>query len=304
MLLLSPGALLTLALLADTAGSAEQPRLFECSAAPRIDLMATPVETKPGVCVKPGEPTTFVFGTPLPSGAVVLSDNSSMDFAQGGVFVTVYPKRSFLPGERVKLTVRFGDGSAPEEAAFWLVGHAVHGARSVEVLRQARSADALQREATEARAEASQCQEEKARLLAERTAPEALMGAAWLEGTGEIRSKDIFNGLEQHPDNALTVEAAKSYSHSGSVAVRLQLLNLDAKPWTVVGAELKDSKGAQVEFFAWQGSAISSAARGFVVTGATRDSKQQFDCPCFIKLWEAQGTRTVTLKNVTFPLGE
>jgi uncharacterized protein DUF2381 len=76
--------------------------------------------------------TTLVFGAPLLPGAAVLSDNRSLGLAKGDDFVTVYPKRSFLPGERVKLTVRFGDGAAPEEAAFWLVGRSAQGARSVE----------------------------------------------------------------------------------------------------------------------------------------------------------------------------
>ncbi|WNG31524.1 DUF2381 family protein [Cystobacter fuscus] len=45
-----------------------------------------------------------------------------------------------------------------------MVGHSTQGTRSVEVFRSARSADALNREAAAARAEASHCQKEKARL--------------------------------------------------------------------------------------------------------------------------------------------
>ena len=301
MLPLSPGALLTLALLAGIAGAAEPPHASACSAAPRIDLMAEPAEQVPGVCVNPGAPTTFLFAAPLPPGAVVLSDNRSVDFAQGGAFVTVYPKRSFLPGERVKLTVRFGDGAAPEEAAFWLVGHAEQGARSVEVFRSARSADALKREAAEARAEASQCQEEKARLLAERTEPGGLMGAAWLERTEEIHSKDILKSLVQHPDNALTVKAARSYSHLGSVAVRLRLLNLGTEPWTAERTVLENSTGEKMDLSTWQTTdAIPPGALGFVAVGAER-GMGQLVCPCTLRLWETQGTRIISIENVMFP---
>jgi uncharacterized protein (TIGR02268 family) len=295
---LFPGALLTLALLAGTAEAAEPPLSSGCSAAPRIDLTAAPAEQAPGVCVNLGAPTTLVFGAPLALGAVVLSDSRSVDFAQGGAFVTVYPKRIFLPGERVKLTVRFGDGAAPEEAAFWLVGHSAQGARSVEVFRSARSADALKREAAEARAEASQCQEEKARLLAERTEPGGLMGAAWMERTGEIHSKDIFDDLKQHPDNALTVEAARSYSYPGSVAVRLHLRNPGTEPWIAAGGVLRDSTGAEVELLLWQEAAIPPGMLGVVVVGGERDSGQ-IGCPCTLKLRDAQGLRTITLGNET-----
>jgi hypothetical protein len=30
--------------------------------------------------------------------------------------------------------------------------------------------------------------------------------------------------------------------------------------------------------------------------------RAQLGCPCTLKLWEAQGPRTVTLGNVTFPV--
>jgi uncharacterized protein (TIGR02268 family) len=298
---LSHGSLLTLALLAGTAGATELHRDPECATVLRIDLTAKSAEQAPGVCVNLGAPTTFVFGAPLPPGAAVLFDSRSLSLAQGDNFFTVYPKRGFLVGERVKLTVRFGDGAAPEEAAFWLVGHSAQGARSVEVFRSARSADALQREATEARAEASHCQEEKAQLLAESTAPGGLMGAAWLERTGEIHSKDILLDLEQHSDDALTVEAARSYSHSGSVVVRLRLLNISSNPWMVSRAVLKSSMGVEVELSLWQGTAIPVGELGFVVVGAQVDVGQ-LNCPCTLELRENQNNHVSAFGKVVFPV--
>ncbi|QRO00719.1 DUF2381 family protein [Archangium violaceum] len=294
---------MTLALLAGTTEATESPRVFECSASSRIDLMAEPTELVHGVCVNPDEPTTFVFDALLPSEAVVLFDNRSVDFAQGGAFVTVYPKRSFLPGERVKLSVSFRDGSSPENATFWLVGHSARGARRVEVFRHAHSADALQRDATAARAEANQCQEEKARLLAERMEPGGLMGAAWLERTGEIQSKDIFNDLKQYSNNTLTVEAAKSYSHTGGVAVRLKFLNPGTELWVAVKVILKSSKGTEVEFSAWQKAAINPGDIGSVVVGIAR-AQEQLGCPCTLTLMDAQEMRTITLGNITFPASQ
>jgi hypothetical protein len=84
------------------------------------------------------------------------------------------------------------------------------------------------------------------------------------------------------------------------MAARLQLLNPGAEPWTAAGAVLKDSAGAEVELSAWQESAIAPGAAGFVVVGAEKASGQ-FACPCTLKLREAQGPRTVTLGNITFP---
>jgi hypothetical protein len=56
---------------------------------------------------------------------------------------------------------------APASAGIWLVGHAAKGTRRVEVFRQPRPPDVLKRERDEAQVEARQCQEDKARLLAE-----------------------------------------------------------------------------------------------------------------------------------------
>ncbi|WP_257450744.1 DUF2381 family protein [Archangium lipolyticum] len=310
----SPGALLALALLAGAAQAAEPPPPVPlCAATSRIDVAADSTGQAPEVCVSPNETTTFAFDSRLAAGAVEVQPEGRLaDWTPGkeGLTLHVIPKGDFLPGERVKVTVRFADGAAPAGATFWLVGHAARGARRVEVFRKPRPADVLQKEKDEAQAEARQCQEDKARLLAERKEPGGLMGAAWLEREEEVESRDIGRDLKHDPANALRTEKARSYSQRqgvtlpGGMAVRLQLLNPGAEPWTAAGAVLKDATGAEeVELSAWQVSAIAPGARGFVVMGAKREPGQ-LACPCTLKLWEAQGPRTVNLGNVTFPAGE
>lgn len=302
----SPGALLALALIAGAAQAAEPPPVSLCAATSRVDLAADSTAQASEVCVSPDETTTFVFDSRLAAGTVEFQPEGRLaDWAQGkeGMSLHVIPKGDFLPGERVRVTVRFADGATPASATFWLVGHAARGTRRVEVFREPRPAGALKREAAEARAEARQCQEDKARLLAERKEPGGLMGAAWLARGGELQSKRIWFNLKQHPTNALRTEDARSYSHPGSMAARLELKNPGAEPWTAAGAVLKDSTGAEVELSVWQESAIAPGARGFVVVGAEREPGQ-LGCPCSLKLWEAQGPRTVTLGNIMFPPAE
>ena len=302
----SPGALLALALFAGAAQAAEAPPIPRCAATPRIDVAPDSSGQASEVCVSPNETTTFVFDSRLAAGAVEVQPEGRLaDWTPGKESLTLHviPRGDFLQGERVKVTVRFADGAAPASATFWLVGHAARRAQRVEVFRQPRPADVLNREKVEAQAEARQCQEDKARLLAERKEPGGLMGAAWLEREKPVEWKDIWYDLEPHPANALRTVAARSYTHPGSVAVRLQLANPGGEPWTAAGAMLKDATGAEVELSAWQESAIAPGARGFVVMGAEREPGQ-LACPCTLKLWEAQGPRTVTLGNVTFPAGE
>ncbi len=207
------------------------------------------------------------------------------------------------------MTVRFADGAAPASASFWLVGHAAKGTRRVEVFRKPRPPDVLKKERDEAQAEARQCQEDKARLLAEREEPGGLMGVAWLEGAGVVASKKL-GFLTKPPANALGLDEAWSYSytptgetHPASVAVRLLLKNPGAEPWTLAGAALVDSAGEQVELARWPLAPIPANGAGAVVVGI-QGERAQLGCPCTLKLWEATGPRTFTLEDVTFPEGK
>ena len=220
--------------------------------------------------------------------------------------LTVIPKPGFLPDERVRLTVRYVDGTLPTSAGFWLVGHASRGTRRVEVYRQPRPADAFKREAAEARAEATQCREEKAQLVAERSEPGGLMGAAWLEQLGTVASRGL-RKVTSPPGNALVLVDGMAYSYTRiggtqaiSLSVRLLLSNPSAKPWTTAGAALLDSSGEQVDLSAFQPGPIQASSQGAVVVGTEREPGQ-LACPCTLNLWEVSGSRVVTFRNIKFP---
>ncbi|QRO02065.1 DUF2381 family protein [Archangium violaceum] len=229
---------------------------------------------------------------------------------EDGLSLYVIPQADYLPGERVKVTVRFADGAVPATASFWLVGHAAKGTRRVEVFRQPRPPDVLKKERDEAQAEARQCQEDKARLLAEREEPGGLMGAVWLEGAGVVASKSLDSQVRKPPANALGLEVAWSYSYTptgetnpAGVVVRLRLLNPGAEPWTLAGAALVDSAGEEVELARWPLAPIPANGAGAVVVGIEGE-RAQLGCPCTLKLWEDAGPRTVTLGNVEFPVNQ
>ena len=87
------------------------------------------------------------------------------------------------------------------------------------------------------------------------------------------------------------------------MAVRLGLVNPGAEPWTLAGAVLVDATGEQVELARWQEAPIPANGAGAIVVGIEGE-RAQLGCPCTLKLWEAQGPRTVTLGNVTFPVSQ
>nr|WP_158502414.1 DUF2381 family protein [Vitiosangium sp. GDMCC 1.1324] len=302
-----------LALAAGAAQAAEPAPVPRCVATARFDLAADPSKGAPDVCVSADEPTTFFFDSRVAEGAVEFQPEGRLvDWSQGkeGLSITVIPKGDYSPGERVKVTVRFADGTVPASASFWLVGHASRGTRRVEVFRQPRPPEVLKKERDDAQAEARQCQEDKALLLAEREGPGGLMGAAWMEQAGVVASKKLGSWVREQPANALRLDEAWSYSYTikgetrpASVAVRLGLSNPGAEPWTLAGAALVDSTGEEVELTQWQKAPIPANGAGAVVVGIEGE-RAQLGCPCTLKLWEATGPRTVTLWNVTFPEGK
>ncbi|WNG36666.1 DUF2381 family protein [Archangium violaceum] len=312
MLLPSPGAVLLLTLAAGPTQAAEPIPVPRCAATARFDLSAGSPEGAPEVCASADEPTAFVFDSRVAGGAVEFQPVGRLAhwaLGEDGLSLYVIPRVDYLPGERVKVTVRFADGAAPASASFWLVGHAAKGTRRVYVFRQPRPPDVCEKERDEAQADARQCQEDKARLLAERQEPGGLMGAAWLEGAGVVASSRIRLEVRKPPANALGLDDAWSYSYTptgesrpASVAVRLGLSNPGTEPWTLAGAALVDSTGEQVELTRWQKAPIPAKGAGAVVVGIEGE-RAQLGCPCTLKLWEAQGPRTLTLDNVTFPAG-
>ncbi|QRK08260.1 hypothetical protein JQX13_51465 [Archangium violaceum] len=64
-----------------------------------------------------------------------------------------------------------------------------------------------------------------------------------------------------------------------------------------------DSAGEQVELARWPLAPIPANGAGAVVVGI-KGERAQLGCPCTLKLWEAQGPRTVTLGSVTFPVSQ
>ena len=309
MFSLPSGALVVAAFLAGAASAADPSTVLRCPSTLRFDLAAEPSEVTSEVCVSADETTTFIFDSRVAGGGVEIQPEEGLaDWGQGkeGTSLLVIPKAGYLPGERVRVTVRFADGAVPGSASFWLVGHAARGTRRVEVYRQPRPADAFKREAADAQTEARLCQEEKAHLLSERREPGGLMGAVWLEQGGTITSKGL-GDARMHPASALRLVRGMTYSYTPtegvqaiSLSVLLLLSNPRAEPWTTAGAAMFDSTGEQVDLAVYQSAPILPGSDGNVVVGTEREPGQ-VACPCTLKLWESPGTRVFTLANVTFP---
>jgi uncharacterized protein (TIGR02268 family) len=302
-----PAALLAMALLTT---ATERPSLPDCSAPKlRVDLPPEPTADAREVCVNPDFPTTFDFDSLLPPGTVVeVQPENRFKESRGPQILTFIPREDYLPGERVKMTVRFGDGAAPSSITFVLVGHPARAVTQVQVFRHARSVEVCQQEVREARAEARQCEEENARLRAERGRPDGLRGLfdAGLMGTKGVPSKGLYWEMPTLKGNALEIRKAISYRTEGPrqrsrIAVAVFLLNSGANPWTVAGASLSGPNGEELmPLPLWHTGPIHPGPGWGQVVVEFEATGKQIQDTYTLKLWDAEG-RTVTLAKVTFP---
>ncbi|NOJ91602.1 DUF2381 family protein [Corallococcus coralloides] len=306
----SPIAFLVVVMLASGAATAQPHPMASGLGVRHIELPTDSTEATPTpeVQISPRRSTTFEFDSALDPAKVVLEGEKRFSLVDlGRSTLRLVPSEQILPGERLRLTVRFQDGSVPLGAAFVLVAHPARTERVIEVWRQPRTAESYQQEAKEARAKTQQCQDENARLRAEQKGPGGIAGLlanGVIEDEVGVDAKRLLVNTEvrQHPGNALRTLRAWSYRAPTRVAVAVELESPDAaNPWTAEGASLVSRAGAPLKILmVWQKAPISRAPLGRVVVEAeaTPDAAQG---PFTLKLWGPSGLRTITLSGVTFP---
>ena len=248
MFALSSTALLGVALLASPADTTERAPLPACEAGTRyIELTADASSKPPEVCIRPELSLNLFFDAKLArvdvEGRERFRRVKMMDDT-----LTLVASEALHDGERVPVTVYFQDGAAPASATFVLVVHPSQAERQVEVSRRERTLASLRQGEQQARAEAQQCREEKARLQAECSGQGGLAGLVvngWLSETGVVAR--VLKDVTSRPTAPL--EAVKVISYRavgpkvqgrarGRVAVEVELRNLGTVAWTPSGAAL------------------------------------------------------------------
>lgn len=223
----------------------------------------------------------------------------------GGTTLRLIPSEKISAGERLKLTVRFQDGAAPASATFVLVAHPARSEALVEVYRRKRSVETYQEEVRQARIEAEKCREENERLRAERSTPNGLTGlisTEVLSGRG-VEFRDVTKGVTEGPGGAAGKHRVVAYRAARRVAVEVGLVPVgDAQPWTAVGALLRTKGNEELKVLqVWQSGPV---APGSTLQRVVVEAEAASESPLgsfTLKLWDADGRRTVTLGNVTFP---
>ncbi|WP_158501900.1 DUF2381 family protein [Vitiosangium sp. GDMCC 1.1324] len=283
------------------------PAPWDVGAARYVELTAEGAGQEHEVDISPGRTTSFVFNALLLSGGVVLEERElfhlvMVDEAHGAI--TLLPSGALPPGKQLRLTVRFADGAVPASVTFRLVLHLHRAEPQVNVYRQPRSAESYQQESRQERERAERCETKLARAEAEKKSPGGLVGAlesrlVW--DTKGIEALGIFDIITQPLEELLRVKKAYSYHAQGRVAVDVELMNTGSQSWTPEGAELVGRGGARLNVLhVWPLEPIAPDERRRVRIEAEA-TEEQARGTYVLKLWEADGPRTVTVRGVTFP---
>lgn len=275
----------------------------------RIESSAQDFEatTTPEVQISPEVSTTFEFNSALLQEKVMVEGADRFSLVDiGRSTIRLVPSEQIVPGERLRLTVRFRDGAAPVSMAFILVVHPAQAERLVEVWRNQRTVESYQQESKEARAEAQRCHEENERLRGENEGPGGLAGllaSRVIEESGvAVKRLDFTKDVRQRPGDAIRPLRAWSYRSANRVAVLMEWSYPEAaRPWIAQGASLVSRTGEALKMLpVWEEAPTTNARSRRVVVEA--EATQDVARGTFtLRLWEPDGLRTITLSGVTFP---
>ncbi|RYZ16919.1 MAG: DUF2381 family protein [Myxococcaceae bacterium] len=271
----------------------------------RIELVSDDSQPAAEVAVSPGLSTVFIFDSEVSREGVVLEGRERFLILDAGLStLRLVPSERLSAGDRLKLTVRFQDGAAPASATFVLIAHPARSEAQVEVYRRKRGVETYQEEVRQARLEAEQLREENVRLRAERSAPDGVTGliaTSVLNGRG-IEFRDVSKGVTLAPGGAAGRSVVYAYRTARRVAVEVTLVHVgDAQPWTAAGATLRGKANELKVLQVWQSGPVASDSKSQRLVVEAEAASESPQGPFTLKLWDADGRRTVTLGNVTFP---
>ncbi|WP_281255473.1 DUF2381 family protein [Cystobacter ferrugineus] len=267
-----------------------------------IELTAGALAEMHEVQLSPGLMTTFVFDSDVRPDGMTLEDSGRFEVAELGkhtlALMPTENPRSEKPGA---LTVCFADEAAPACVSFRLLMHPVMAERQVRVLRHPRSASSLEAELREAHEENDRLRAELARLNAGHDTPLGLAGML-VSGVVDERGMSCVPGDPVQPLGTVLITAEFSTCRTSTRAiVRVRVRNNSEMPWTAHGAKLVGPKGESWRGSVWPEEPILPRTLADLFIEA-RVEDVRTEGPFVLKLWEANGSRTVRLGRVVFPV--
>lgn len=298
--------LLALALLTGAAASAQASTAACGPGVRRIELRPEPTSKVHEVCISPLLVTLLSFDTDIVPESVSLEGAERFVKAETGEStLKLMPSEKVLPGERLRLTVRFKDGLAPVSAAFWLMVHPARPEPLVEVNRQKRSVESCQQEVTEKDTQLRQCLEENARLHAEEplaVSLAALLDAGLMDKEG-VSPKVITSTVALPPGSPFELNSVLSYRSSKRVAIEVWLkAKQEAPPWTAARAELVGPGGRAVQVLSLrQREPVRFGGLSQRILIDAEATQEEAQGTFTLMVWNEGGLQSLILSGVTFP---
>lgn len=278
------------------------PTVRACEDLKRIELALAPAGQAREICVSPGHMTTIVFDERMD---VELQDEARfLEVTRGRSIISILPPQDMVPGERLRLTARIGDGPSQQRVTFTLVAHAGLATHQVEVYRDQRSRESFLHEVA---LEQAKNRELRAELRLMRVRLEQSGGIRSLvyartSGTYGIVNR-ILAGMDElipSESNVLVCLDAVSYRAQTSVAAQVWLSNLSLEPWRTVDASLVDAEGRKMQGLKIrQDLPILPQGDGSVIVeaeAAMSDAQGELS----LTLWD-DSARSITLHRLRFP---
>ncbi|WP_329729812.1 DUF2381 family protein [Archangium sp.] len=267
-----------------------------------IELTADGTNEVSEVQISPGQPSTFVFDSDLRADGLTLEGRERFEVADPGKrTLTLVPSEEIRGEKPSKLRVCFADDAAPACATFRLIVHPAIGERQVRIFRNPRPVESVQADLKKSYEENARLRAENDRLRAERDRPDGLSGlfdSGMMDEKGIPCSKIDFI---LRPKAALSAGRVITCRAPGRMLVLVDLKAPDdAAPWTAQGAMLTGPKSKELKGSIWQPRPLLPDQPLTLYIEVQAEDVQTVG-PFTLKLWEADGQRTLVIGNVSFP---
>jgi uncharacterized protein (TIGR02268 family) len=255
----------------------------------------------PEVRIRPDHLTTLLFGPPLKLAGVEVEARER--FSRVKVLedaLQLVPSGALGAGQRLRLKVRFVEGTRPASADFLLVVDASRAEPQVNVELRPPVPEACWTQAEAERVMARQCQSELARVRQRPDGITGLLATGQLDATGVTTHVLVpHKDFTQRPGEPLKVWMATGYRARDTVALDMVVRNVSARTWTVAGAVLVGEDGVRHKVLrVWPLEPLLPGPewRRVVVEAEAPEARGRFT----LLLWQDGEPPSVSLEGVTF----
>ncbi|XHF14976.1 DUF2381 family protein [Archangium gephyra] len=278
-----------------------------CKELQRIELAWAPSASAREICVSPGLMTNFVFDA---RAEVDLQDEVRfLEVTRGRNTLSLLPPPDLGLGERLRLTAVLENGATPQRVTFSLVAHPGQATHQVEVYRDQRPRESLQREIAQEQAKNQQLRDELAqtraqleqlRIKLEQSGGLQDLIANKAIGTEGIQFQELKTKDAVPSEGVITYKWGIGYRSDKSIAAEVWLNNLGSEPWTAAKASLVDAHGNELKGMKLrQDNPIAPNSEGSIIVEA---DLLRTDVPGELTLTlRNESSRGITIPGLTFP---